>query len=127
MNSSGNPVPVPVGTEISILSAEIGKLGLVDGSIALTDLSSVEFPDDFPGSFVPAQVGDASAFEDGSHVKVYYRNEDRDQVGYEEPQDQQNNMFYGDQGYDTVRIPAFSEEFSVEPQYGGTLYTHPVR
>ena len=71
-----------------------------------------------------ANLGEGSAFEDGSLVRTYYLNQNRDEVAYEFSQDQYS--FYGNQGYDTVRLPASLEEFIVDQNTDtdGTTYTH---
>ena len=74
-------MPLPAGTQISVTDAKIGELGFDPaGQATLVNPTPVDMPDDFPDTFYTAQVADNFVYDDGTRLKMYYVNEDRDQA-----------------------------------------------
>ena len=120
--STGTPLPLPEGTEIEVISAVVGELGIVNSAVGLVSPSDVKIPDDFPQSFFTSATSDGLAFEDGSRLNMLYRNDDRSEIGYE-PSNHKYQL-KGGEGQDTVRITAFEEEFHVSTSDSHTTYTY---
>ena len=81
----------------------------------------VDIPDDFPDTFYTAQVADGFVYNDGTRLKWYYVNQDRDQVAYEAGSHSYD--FYGDEG-SKIRFSVPEEEFTKTDEPYGVTYTY---
>ena len=124
MDDQGNAVPLPAGTQISVTDAKVGELGFdATGQPALINPTSVDMPGDFPDTFYTAQVLDEGlVYDDGTRLKMYYVNDDRNQVTYEIENDRFE--FMGDDGQDTIRFTVPQGEFTQTQELDGVTYTH---
>ena len=73
------------GNSNFVTDAKVGELGFdATGQPALINPTSVDMPGDFPDTFYTAQVLDEGlVYDDGIRLKMYYVNDDRNQVTYE--------------------------------------------
>ena len=79
-------------------------------------------PAEFPDTFYTAQVADEGlVYDDGTRLKKYYVNDDRNQVTYEIEND--HFEFMGDDGQDTIRFTVPQDEFSQAQHPDGVTYT----
>ena len=123
VDDQGNMVPLPAGTQISVTDAKIGELGFdPTGQAILVNPTLVDIPDDFPDTFYSAQVADGFVYDDGTRLKMYYVNEDRTQLAYEI--ENENYVFMGDGGQDTIRFTVPQGEFTQTQEPDGVTYTH---